>query len=508
MRFLLNVFGFFFLLSLISCESSNNEINTNMCKILQQAETVYQNPDGERFDADGIDTLQLLPDLINASEFFISTKDYMKAAQISLYIGHAQKETNDKVSAMISFKNAEKYGKISGDSLTIARAQYNIAKMFIDDHAYNDLRNAADNSIIYYGNHYDECAFVLNLIATSYILQKDYTNAELCLKKALDFADKGNSDRAKRKIFNNYSVMYREKGEYELAIDYLRHNIVGASDKDMVLININIGNTHMYNDQYDSAAFYTNKAFELLKTVKTRPETEMSIYFSLYYIAKKQGKFQKALEYHETNAALLYRIQKERGQNNIYNIQRQYDYEALQNRMNQKIIQKQRIILTTSFVLLLVSIMVIGLLARQKSILKEDARIKRELDDTKKELQKSAKPKVVAEELSRQLHLILTANHIAATADDFKAEWKSLVYKINNGKDSLFEATADAIERVYPEMYETIRMKHPDLNETESKVLLLSCSDLTNAEIAEIIGLTVHTINKSRSEIRKKIGHK
>ena len=219
----------------------------------------------------------------------------------------------------------------------------------------------------------------------------------------------------------------------------------------------------------------------------------------MYYIYKKQGDYQKALDYFEQYNITQYNYQKDREQNNIYNIQRQYDYETLQNQMNKEIIHKQRIILTISFLLLLTSIIVTGLLAQQKKILKEDKQIREELNETKQELQKTIKPEIVTEELSRQLHLILTANHIAKTANDYKKEWSPLVYKINNGKESLFEATADAIERVYPKMYETIKDKHPELNETESKVMLLSCSDLSNAEIGEILGLTVHTINKSKS---------
>ena len=144
---------------------------------------------------------------------------------------------------------------------------------------------------------------------------------------------------------------------------------------------------------------------------------------------------------------------------------------------------------------------------RHKKIKKEDERIRKELDKTKEELQQSVKPDVVAEELSRQLHLILTANHISKSADDFKKEWKPLVYKINNGKDSMFDAAVVAIERVYPNMYSTITEKYPNLNETESKVLLLSGFDLSNTEIGEILGLTVYTVNKSKSEIRKKTSH-
>ena len=208
---------------------------------------------------------------------------------------------------------------------------------------------------------------------------------------------------------------------------------------------------------------------------------------------------------HEKYLELQYEVMQSMSKKTIYGIQRQYDYEVLQNDLNKKIIGRQRIILIISLLLLLVSIVMIVSLVRQKNILKENREIKQELDKTKDELQKSVRPEVVEEELSRQLHLIITANRIGEHANDFKKEWAPLVHKINNEKDSMFEGATAAVERVYPDMYSTILQKYPNLNDTESKVLLLSCSDLTNTEIGYILGLSVHSVNKSRSEIRRKI---
>ena len=266
-----------------------------------------------------------------------------------------------------------------------------------------------------------------------------------------------------------------------------------------------MGYFYSYFKQYDSAFFYTQKALNISETVKVKTETIVSIYGSLYYISKMQGNFQEALAYHEKYLELQYEVMQSMSKKTIYGIQRQYDYEVLQNNLNKKIIGRQRIILIISLLLLLVSIVMIVSLVRQKNILKENREIKQELDKTKDELQKSVRPEVVEEELSRQLHLIITANRIGEHANDFKKEWAPLVRKINNEKDSMFEGATAAVERVYPDMYSTILQKYPNLNDTESKVLLLSCSDLTNTEIGYILGLSVHSVNKSRSEIRRKI---
>lgn len=492
------------LLALSACTLNNGYETMNA--ILQKAEAIYQHPDGERYDTEQADTLQISPELNKAADFFVSKKDYKNAAKAYLFYGYAQKEENDKVSAMHSFKDAEHYGNIAGDSLTTARAQYNIAHILSDEMDFDESLAIAYNANKNFGNNYAELALLHNLMSISYIIQKKYDDAETHLKQALAYAEQGQSIKAKTKILNNYSVFYREQKKYRDAIDYL--TLLKSIDTDSTLTLMfyhNMSTIYTYSDDYDSAAYYAQKALDLSKTIKVKPQTELSIYFFSYFIAKKQGKYQQALEYFEKNDMLKNKIQKEIENKNLYNIQRKYDYEALQNKMNRQIIQKQRIILVISLLLLLVSLIVIGLLLRQKKILKEDEKIRKELDQTKEELKNSIKPEVVEKELSRQLHLIITANRIAERADDFKKEWSPLVHKINNGKDNMFDAAVIAIERVYPNMHAIIKNKYPDLNETEAKVMLLSCSDLTNAEIGHILGLSVHSVNKSKTEIRKKI---
>jgi tetratricopeptide (TPR) repeat protein len=498
-------FGIVFLFVLLSCNYSDNEYETFNAIILQ-ADTIYQHPNGERYKTTEADTSDLSSQLMNASCYFLSRHDNKKASKAFLFCGYAQKEANDKASAMKSFKDAEYYGNISGDSLTTARAQFNIAKLLFDNNDYDLLLETALAADKNFNNNYTECAFLHNMIAASFIMQKDYENAEYYLKKALTYAEKGQSTAAKTNVLNNYSVFYREQGKYKDALNYLSQlKLIETDSIKLILLNLNTGLLYMYDNQYDSANYYTNLALNLSKSIITKPETKASIYFSLYYIAKKQGKYRQALEYFENYDALQYQIQKDYEKKSLYRIQRQYDYEALQNKMNQKIIAKQRIILTISVLLLLASIVVIWLMARQKMLLKEEERIKEELKKTQEDLQKAVKPEVVEKELSRQLHLILTANNIAKNADDFKKEWSTLVYRINNEQANMFEAALVAIERVYPGMYATIKQKYPKLNDTGAKVMLLSCSNLSNREIAKILGLSIHSVNKCKSEINKNI---
>ena len=69
-----------------------------------------------------------------------------------------------------------------------------------------------------------------------------------------------------------------------------------------------------------------------------------------------------------------------------------------------------------------------------------------------------------------------------------------------------FDASLSVMEKAYPGLYAKIRDKYPSLTETESKVFLLSCTNLNNQDMADLLELKIHTINKSRSVLRKKLG--
>lgn len=72
-----------------------------------------------------------------ASAYYARKKDFGKAALSALYQGYAEKDY-DKVLAMDAFKDAERYGELIGDSLTMARAEYQMGKMLYNDYMYDD----------------------------------------------------------------------------------------------------------------------------------------------------------------------------------------------------------------------------------------------------------------------------------------------------------------------------------------------------------------------------------
>ena len=454
--------------------------------------------------------LSTSPELERAAAYYAGKKQYAQAAHAALYSGFVQQHYDEKEAAMRSFKEAEQYGKLAVDSLTVAQAEYWMGKMFIDDGMEQEALKSFMVSERFIGNHNADRSTIENSKAVVYILMGQHNDAELCLRQSLLYAEKGHTDRVKRKIHNNYSVLYRLEGKYGEALNSLQQMINDQSldNKERLVLYLNIGNVYFDMGVKDSTACYFQFMEELLPIVNLKAETKVAAYGALFRFAESQDDKTTALQYHENHEKILYDLMLQQQEQTIFRIQQQYDYESLQNVMNKKIIQRHITILIISILLLITTILILFLQYRHKQLLKSEEEMKQQLDDLKQDLLQTVKTSVLDHEISSRLRLILKVHDKALQGNDPKKEWQSLAWQIMNGEQEAFEAARSVLETAYPKLYSTIKENYPDLTETEAKICLLSCSDLSNTEIAELLGLSTNTVNQNRSNLRKKLNLK
>ena len=475
--------------------------------------TVSTNTISPLMDDDFFDnhaTISTSPELERAAAYYARKRQYAKAAHAALYSGFVQQHYNEKEAAMRSFKEAEQYGKLAVDSLTVVQAEYWMGKMLIDDGMEQEALDLLQAASLGFGNHFVDKALVMNMMGVCYILQGDVDNAEICLKNSLAYGKKENSFKVKKKVLNNYAVLYRLLGKYDDAIYCLRQIADGANltNTEETLLYLNLGKTFEANGEIDSAFLYYQRLEETIPIVAVKNETKVSVYGALSQFAEKQGDIQTAIQHKEHRENLLSVVLEERQEQAIYRIQQQYDYESLQNEMNRKLIRKQHII-TLFGILTIIGLAVLAFSQiRLAKIRKQEAEMKRQIDDLKNDLRDSVKTSYLEQELSSRLRLILAAYRAHKKAYDPNKEWSSIAFKLMNGKEKLFDAVLEEMEKVYPDIYTVLRQKYPELNETETKVCLLSCSDLSNMEMAEILGMSKYTIDKNRSKLRDKLNLK
>lgn len=445
-------------------------------------------------------------ELEHAADYYAKKKKYDKAARSALYSGFVQQHFNEKA-AMQSFKNAEHYGELMKDSLTMAIAEYKMAKLLLDDEMKRESFMVLKSAESGFGRYVIEKAMVKNMMGVCYMLQGDYVEAETCLQQSLSLFDLKPGNRLRHKVLNNYGVLSRLQGKHEQAIAYLKQieRERNLNHTDLLMLYMNFGDVYLEANMMDSATLYYEKVKTLLPEDGIKKSSIVSAYNSLSHFAKSQGDVLLALHYCDIHGQQLYEMMRQRQEQTIYRIQQQYDYENLQNILNRKIILRHRIILIISLLLLAATAIILVLQLRQKRMREAEVEMKRQIDSLKNDLRESVKTPYLEQELSSRIRLIAAAYQTKKNAYDPKKEWNPIVFRLMNGKETVFEAVLEEIEKVYPQIVAVLRQKYPELNETETKVCLLSCTNLSNAEMAEILGISKHTVDKNRSKLRDKM---
>ena len=80
----LKIFVMVLLLTLFACDTKDKDSEA-MVAAIQKAETIYQHPNGERYEGKETDTLEISLQLKDAAVYFVERKNYEKAAKAYLY---------------------------------------------------------------------------------------------------------------------------------------------------------------------------------------------------------------------------------------------------------------------------------------------------------------------------------------------------------------------------------------------------------------------------------------
>lgn len=455
------------------------------------------------------------PELERAAAYYAKKKQYAKAAHAALYSGFVQQHYDEKEAAMRSFKEAEQYGMLAPDSLTVAQADYWIGKLLYDDGREREALNSYVCSERFIGNKYGDHASIENSKGVSYIVMGQNDSAELCLQHSLFYSYKGGTNRVRRKIYNNYSVLYLLQGRYNQAKASLIQmaNDPGLDIADSIFLCLNLGKVYMYEGIMDSASLYFNRLDILLPDSIICGETMVSAYGSLANFAEQQGDIQKTIQYKELREEYLSKVLDQRQEQTIYRIQKQYDYENLQNVMNRKLIRRQRVItlfgIFTIIGLAALAISLIRLAKIRKQEAEANANLFHFMQQNKALVESNKEKDLKVLDATQQLSDLLYAKLMAMQKLDYclktpkdKIALKDLEKEVFGGGDH-WEAVKEALEVLYPGLWETIGLKYPDMDEMERRVCMLSHLKLSRLDEATLLEISTSVLDKLRTKVRK-----
>ena len=461
--------------------------------------------------------LSTSPELERAAAYYAGKKQYAKAAHAALYSGFVQQHYNEKEAAMRSFKEAEQYGKLAIDSLTVAQAQFKMGKMLLDTGMKQEALAMLQTAHSNFGNRFVDKALTQNILSVCYLLQGDFDNAETYLHQSLLDMEISQSEvnKLNRKIWNNYAVLYRIQGKHDQAIDCLYRMMEdsGLDENEIFMSSLNLGNVFFDIKEMDSAAKYYQHIEDIMPTVNLKKETIASAYSALSRFAEKQNDAVLALQYREKHEKILYDLMLQQQEQTIYRTLQQYDYESLQNEMNRKLIQRQHVI--TFFGVLTI----IGLIALAVSQIRLAKTRKQEAETNANLFHFMQQNKSLVESNMSQERKVLDATQ--QLSDMYFAKFKTmqkLSFSIENPKNKIalkelekavfgdgehWDGVIDVLDVLYPGLWESITFKYPEMEEMERRVFILSRFKLSRMEEAALLGISTSVLDKLRTRVHK-----
>ena len=447
-----------------------------------------------------------------------TSHDMNQVAFDALESARIQLDSGNKAEAMKLFKEAEYYGLMSNNTLTVAHARYHIAQclgFYADKKEVVSLLKAAAEG---FGEDYADRAEALRELGDFYQFHKQFDSAAYYLDQAMTYADQSESTEAKRNVLSAFHVMYFNIGDYEKSADYLNQfwqaSISDGDDNLLMYYYHDMGNIYLESGDLDSADYYYSRLEELVSQTEANEDTWF-YYGVLSDFAEELGDYETACKYsclYEEGSKLR---EIEQQENNLALISHKYDSEVMRNELNQKIIIRQRIIVIISLVatLVLAALLVSQIrLARRR---KREAEINAELFHFKQQNKDLAQKHVENEQIQqdyadRLSDALKKEQRIMLLLDNYlNSNKKAILLKdletfVYGDKDH-WKAMLEVVDQLYPDLMATLQKKYPDLDEDERKSYILSYFKLSRQEEAEYLGTTVNMIDKLRGRRRKKM---
>ena len=272
------------------------------------------------------------------------------------------------------------------------------------------------------------------------------------------------------------------------ALDSLKSMMVQASDETEMLTRfMAIGSIYHDIGQYDSAKYYWEPVFEL----EERGFNLRIVADYLREIALKEGDTLKVNQYAQVVAKnssspgeSQARVSKLNDLFQSYLLEKQ---EAASVRARKEDVKKAVRIIVPMVILMALAIIVFAKLRSRKLLKEQQAVAQKELEE--RERQHAETVKKQQEEAIQQARMMLPQR----VNDLYRS-------KVSNRMERILEE----FEAAYPYALERLAASYPDLNKTETYLVVLSFLQFRAKEEADLLGLSENTVMQYRSNLRKK----
>lgn len=427
-----------------------------------------------------------------ARELFDLAKEHENNAEIEL--------------AMATYKQTIDAAKSEGDTALLGLAQQYMGMLLLEQWSFDEAINMLNESAVTTKDNPTMLSYTNAAIGRAYFIMDSTDKSIQYFKDAVGYAEQSGDNDVISVAYQNIGALYQEIGIYNQALDYIRLSLrYNNEEKEIPRYHLNLAYIFSNMNENDSCSYYENLLKNEIDSIEDQA-MKTSIYYFLAKRAMDENDYESAYHYYKNFAEMDIEMLEERLQQNVLEIQKKYDYEKVQNEYNVKLLRKHRLLMSSLFVTLITGMLLyiqtkINLRKRKEELKMKDEILKFEnevlrLNEIKDDYKRNLEWKYM---------LVYSMTLMDRNKSNSESHYKMIKGRIYHNSETAFDAILKIFNEEHPGLAEQIKEKYPTLSDTEYKVCLMALTPFTSQETADILGKSINTVNKARTNIRKKL---
>lgn len=428
----------------------------------------------------------------SARELFDLAKEHENNAEIEL--------------AMTTYKQTIDAAKSEGDTALLGLAQQYMGMLLLEQWSFDEAINMLNESAMTTKDNPTMLSYTNAAIGRAYFIMDSTDKSIQYFKDAVGYAEQSGDNDVISVAYQNIGALYQEIGIYNQALDYIRLSLrYNNEEKEIPRYHLNLAYIFSNMNENDSCSYYENLLKNEIDSIEDQA-MKTSIYYFLAKRAMDENDYESAYHYYKNFAEMDIEMLEERLQQNVLEIQKKYDYEKVQNEYNVKLLRKHRLLMSSLFVTLITGMLLyiqtkINLRKRKEELKMKDEILKFEnevlrLNEIKDDYKRNLEWKYM---------LVYSMTLMDRNKSNSESHYKMIKGRIYHNSETAFDAILKIFNEEHPGLAELIKEKYPTLSDTEYKVCLMALTPFTSQETADILGKSINTVNKARTNIRKKL---
>lgn len=440
--------------------------------------------------------------LILSTLFFSCKNSHTAREFFDLACGYENEDETEL--AMTTYRQALDAARNEGDTALIGLVQQYMGMLLMEQYSFDEAIEMLHQSAATTKDDPVMISYSNSGIGRAYFIIDSIDKSLHHFQKAVEYAEQSSDSNVMSVAYQNIGAIYNEIGNYDDALNYIRLSLkYNNEEKEIPRYHLNLAYIFLDMNINDSSSYYENILKKELDSINDKT-LKVAINHFLYNKALADNNIDSAFHYYRFFAEMDMELLEERLQQNVLEIQKRYDYEKVENDYNLKLIKKQRTLTILLFLLLIIGIFLLILVNRNLRRRKEELRMKDEILKFENEILRLNE---IKGDYKRNLEWKYMLVYSMTLMDRNKTEshYKTIKRKIYDNTETAFDAVMKIFEEEHPGLAEAIRQKYPILSDTEYKVGIMSLTPFSSQETADILGKSINTINKARTNIRKKL---